>query len=144
MSWQPLGLILLCAANLSLGTIVILHDPNGRKNRLFLLSVLVIVGWISFISLALSPGDLRRTIVLGRFAFAFATAMPCALLWLFLAFKTPDHLGPSRGFKVAAAICLIFVGLSLSPWILSGATQGLTRPDFIYGPLHPLLGIYLV
>jgi PAS domain S-box-containing protein len=144
MSWQPLGLILLCAANLSLGTLVILHDPSGRTNRLFLLSVLVIVGWTSCISLAFLSGDLRLTVVLGRLAFAFATAMPPALLWLFLAFRPPDQLAGNRGLAVAAAICLVFVCLSLSPLIVADATSGQARPNFIYGPLHPLLGVYLV
>lgn len=144
ISWQPLGLILLCAANLSLGTLVILHDPKGRTNRLFLFSVLVIVGWISSISLALSPGDLRLTVALGRLGFAFATVMPFALLWLFLAFRPPGQSAGNYGWGIAAFICLGFVCLSLSPWILSSATHGPTRPNFVYGALHPLLGAYLV
>lgn len=144
ISWQPLGLLLLCAANLSLGTLVILHDPKGRTNRLFLFSVLVIVGWISSISLALSPGDLRLTVALGRLGFAFATVMPLALLWLFLTFRMPGESTRNRGFKAAAVVCLVFVCLSLSPWILAGAAPNRTRPNFIYGPLHPLLGVYLI
>ncbi|HEY7363779.1 MAG TPA: ATP-binding protein [Methylomirabilota bacterium] len=76
--------------------------------------------------------------------FAFATVMPFALLWLFLTFKTPGQSMPSPGFTITAAACLVFVGLSLSPWIVAGAAPNLTRPNFIYGPLHPLLGAYLI
>jgi PAS domain S-box-containing protein len=92
----------------------------------------------------LSPGDLQLTIALGRLGFAFATLMPVTLLWLFLTFRPPEHPVSRRGPYTAVVISLIFVFLSLSPWILEGAAPNATRPNFIYGPLHPFLGVYLL
>lgn len=144
LDWQPLGLILLCLANLSLGILVILHDPNGKINRLFLFTVISIVGWISCISWALSSHNIQFTVALGRVGFAFATLMPFAVLWLLLTFRTPGQSTRSLGFIGAGVTCFAFSCFSLSPWVVEGATPSPTRPNFVYGPLYPFLGAYLI
>ena len=143
-SWEQIGLVLLCFANLSLGVVVFCHDRANQTNRLFLLTVLSVIGWISSISLALSSSLLSITVILGRFGFAFASFMPFALLWLFDTFRSPSRALPSRGFRATQVFCILFVFLSLSPWVVAGAMSGPRRPNFIYGPLHPFLGIYII
>ncbi len=106
--------------------------------------VIIIVGWISSISLALSSSDIRLTVALGRLGFAFACFMPFALLWLVLSFKAPNQSASNLGFIVAGVACFVFACLSLSPWVLRGATPHPARPNFVYGPLYPFVGAYLV
>lgn len=143
-TWDHIGLLVLCFTNLTLGIAVYLHDRKQQTNRLFLLTVLALVGWISSISLALSSADLEVTVRLGRIGFACATPMPFALLWLFETFRTSDNWPRNRGFHIAAVACFVFVAASLSPWVLATARPGPGRPNFVYGPLHLPLGTYIV
>lgn len=140
---QTAGLFLLCVANVGLAIFVVLHDRRAVVNRLFGLSVFSIVGWIISISLALSAKDLSQTVLLGRLAFAFASAIPVTLLKMFQAF--PDSRPPSRrGADVALfGLGAAFILLSLSPWIVAGARPGALRP-FVYGPAYPFFAIYFV
>jgi PAS domain S-box-containing protein len=110
---------------------------------LFLLTVLTVVGWVGAISLALSSAQLAVTILLGRLAFSFATLMPFILLWLFTTFHA-DQYRSSPIFKLSAFLCATFSLLSFSPWVVSDAITGTHRPNFVYGPLHPFLGAYVV
>jgi PAS domain S-box-containing protein len=108
------------------------------------LVVLSVVGWVSSISLALSTTDLHKTLPLGRLGFFFATLMPFSLVCLFRTFHRPAPHYNKSPFVIAATLCFLFAALSISPWVVKGAAHGTGRPNFIYGPLHPLLGAYLI
>jgi PAS domain S-box-containing protein len=143
VGWQQFGLVVLCIANVSLGTLVIVRDSRAPTNRLFLALVLAVAGWIGFISVALSTTDLQSTVSFGRLGFAFVTPVPFLLIRLFQTFKDPS--APSRRTLVPEAIvCGAFIVLSMSPWVVAGATYRSGKPNFVYGPLHPLLAGYLV
>ncbi|HMH51859.1 MAG TPA: ATP-binding protein [Candidatus Acidoferrum sp.] len=143
VGWQQFGLLVLCLANISLGLLVISRDPKAATNRLFLCVVLAVAGWLSFISVALSATDLQTTVSFGRLGFAFVTPIPFTLICLFQTFRGPS--GPRRRTLVLEAIvCGVFVVLSMSPWVVAGATFREGKPNFLYGPVHLVLGGYLV
>lgn len=143
IGWPQLGLLVLCAANVSLGIFVIAHDPRASTNRLFLGVVLAVVAWVGFISTALSSTDLRFTVLFGRLGFACVTTVPFALICLFRTFRGPGE-PRGRGLALEAGFCASFILVSLSPWVVAGATYRAGRPNFVYGPLHPLLAGYLI
>ncbi len=141
---QTLGVFILCTILISLGIFVIQHDRRALVNRLFGLSVFTITGWIISLSLALSAKDVDRTVLLGRLAFAFASAMPFTSLWMFQAFSTPLPRTRKGEVIIPGIFCLGFILLSLSPWVVAGARPGAYRPNFIYGPLHPFFALYVI
>ena len=141
---QGLGTLLLCAVLISLGIIVFLHDRRAVVNKFFMLSVLTIAGWVISISMALSLNDTRQTVSLGRFAFAFASAIPFSLLRMFQAFPVAGLAIRKEEVIVPGFFSLLFVALSFSPWVVAGSKAGALRPNFIYGPLHSLFGTYFL
>lgn len=139
------GILTLCALLLSLGLVVLARDPRALVNRLFALSMLSIIGWIGSISLYLSTRESNPNILLGRLAFASAAAIPFSLLWMFESLAdTFGRRRPSRSLLGAAVACAIFVLLSLTPLIVAGSATATSGRNFIYGPLHPLFGVYFL
>jgi PAS domain S-box-containing protein len=144
MDHKTAGALLVCSAQLILAAVVILNNPRALVNRLFGLSVLTIVGWISAITFALSAQDPSTVVWLGRLGFAFASGIPFTLLCMFGAFS--DEHASVRRRRVAALglFCMLFVALSLSPWIVSGARSVDGHQNFLYGPAHGLFGFYFL
>ncbi len=140
---QPIGLFLLCAINIGLATLILLHNRHSAVNKLFALSVFTVVGWIVSISLSLSARNIHQTIFLGRLAFAFASAIPFTLLWMFQAFKTQSSTANARKTITSGIFCLIFVFSSFTPFIVAGAEYASPRPNLIHGPLYPLFALYI-
>jgi len=138
------GALLVCTAQVILAAVVVLNNPRGIVNRLFGLSVLTIVGWISTITFALSASNSLAVVWLGRLGFGFASSIPFALLCMFAAFS--DERAPVRRRRVVALglFCLLFVLLSLSPWIVAGARSVEGHQNFIYGPAHRFFGFYFL
>jgi signal transduction histidine kinase len=145
MTLQTLGVLALCATLVVLAMFVYLHNRRAAENRRFALAALTIAGWIICISFALVPQSAQTTITLGRLGFAFASAIPFSLLWMFDAFSS-DNGGQKLKLKILlpATCCACFVFLSLSPWIVAGATIQSERASFIYGPAHRAFGIYFL
>ena len=119
MTLQSIGIAILFLALLALAILVLHNNPRANVNRRFALSALAIAGWIVSIYLSLSSQDQTVTVWLGRLGFAFASCIPFSLLAL-------------------------FVGFSLTPWIVGGAQIAATRTNFIYGPLHRAFGLYFL
>ncbi len=141
---QTLGVFILCAILVGLGVFVLQHDRRALVNKLFALAVFTIAGWIINISMALSATDLHRTILLGRLGFAFASAIPFSLLWMFQAFPIRQPNARKGATIIPAVFSLIFIVFSFSSWIVASARSGTIRPNFIYGPLHPFFGVYFL
>lgn len=141
---RAVGLVLLCAINISLALLVIQRNRHSPINRLFCLSVFAIVGWIATISLSLNSTDTSQTLLLGRFAFAFASVIPFGLLSMFQAFETSSSKLGRPSAKIAAFFCCALVAASLGPWVIHDAVMGNDKPKFIYGPLHPFFAAYFV
>lgn len=141
---QSLGVFILCAVLIGLGISVFLHDRRAEINRLFALFVFATVGWIISISMSLAGQDIDRTVLLGRLAFAFASAMPFTSLWMFQAFSASVPTTRQRGVIIPGIFCLLSIVFSLSPWIVTRATPGSPRPNFTYGVLHPFFGVYII
>jgi PAS domain S-box-containing protein len=141
---QSLGTLTLCAVLFSLGLVVVARDPRAQVNRVFAFSMVTIIGWIGSISLYLSTRDSDPNILLGRLAFASAAAIPFSFFWMFesLSERTIAHW--SKGLRWAGLACASFVVLSLTPLIVAGSAGGSTSRNFIYGPLHPLFGVYFL
>jgi hypothetical protein len=141
---QLIGAIGLCIAVTALALFVMLHNPTARVNRRFGVMAFVTGGWILAISLALAASDPETTIRLGRIGFAFASGIPFTLIWMV------DSLSDARTWPrrlrrlIPGCLCLLFVALSLGPWIVSGANPGVPRANFIYGPAHRWFGIYFL
>jgi PAS domain S-box-containing protein len=124
---------------------VVARDPRALVNRLFALSMLTIIGWIGSISLYLSTRESDPSIFLGRLGFASAAAIPFSLLWMFESLDdTPGRPRFSSPVLYAGATCALFVLLSLTPLIVAGSAQAASGRNFIYGPLHPLFGVYFL
>jgi len=144
LTLQGVGIFVLFLALLGLAVLVLLNNPKAAVNRRFSLASLAIAGWIISIYLALSSSDQTTTVWLGRLGFAFASLIPYALLSLFQTFR--DRPRDHRGLLVIlpGAFCVTFVGVSLSPWIVSGSIIDGPRANFLYGPLHKAFGLYFL
>src|SRR5574342_590926 len=141
MDLRTFGVLLLCTTHLCLGTLVVLHNRRALINKLFGLSVVTIVGWILTIFLALSADDPRQILWLARLGFAFASAIPFSLIWMFHAFSTDGVVAKDPRVHLPAALCGLFVVLSFSPWIVMGAADINGHQTVVYGPLHKLFGV---
>ncbi|MBF8261871.1 MAG: hypothetical protein HW376_1400 [candidate division NC10 bacterium] len=144
MDLRTLGVLLLCTTHLCLGTLVVLHNRRALINKLFGLSVVTIVGWILTIFLALSADDPRQILWSARLGFAFASSIPFSLIWMFHAFSTEGVVAKDPRFYIPAALCGLFVLLSLSPWIVIGSAEINGHHTVVYGPLHRLFCVYLM
>jgi hypothetical protein len=144
MDQKTAGALLVCTAQIILAAVVVLNNPRAPVNRLFGLSVFTLVGWISTITFALSAHDRWATIWLGRLGFAFASAIPFTLLCMFSAFSDERaHIHKRRLIGIGLS-CMLFVALSLSPWIVAGARSVDGHQHFIYGPAHRFFGLYFL
>jgi hypothetical protein len=124
-SLQYLGTLVLFAVLFSLGLVVVVRDPRTLVNRLFAFSMLTIIGWIGSISLYLSTKDSDPNILLGRLAFASASAIPFSLLWMFESLEDVAARRWTKTLLAAAAACGLFVALSsLTPFIVAGSATG--------------------
>src|SRR5262245_35915883 len=143
---EALGALVLCATLVALALFVVLHNRRASVNRRFALSALAIAGWIISISSALSSPDPQHTILLGRLGFAFASAIPFTLLWMFSSFAPikSSPRWPNIHVLVPAVSCTLFIMFSFSPWIVAGAAFGPHKANFIYGPLHRVFGLYFI
>jgi hypothetical protein len=144
MDQKTAGALLVCSAQIILAAVVVLHNRRALVNRLFGLSVLTIVGWISTITFALSADDNRVVIGLGRLGFAFASAIPFTLLCMFTAFSDERARIKKGRIIILGLFCTLFVSLSLSPWIVAGARSTDGHQNFIYGPAHRFFGFYFL
>jgi len=143
-SLQSIGTLTLCGILFSLGLLVLARDRRALINRVFAFSMVTIIGWIGSISLYLSTRDSDPNIFLGRLGFAFAAAIPFSFVWMFEALDERIASRDHRGFRWAAASCLLFALLSLSPLVVAGSAAASTGRNFIYGRLHPLFGVYFL
>lgn len=141
---RALGILTLCAILTALGLFVLWRDPNRLVNRLFALAMLTITGWIGSIATALSARDPQVGLWGGRMAFAFASAIPFSLHWMFDALANPSPRRIRLRILVPGLCCSAFIFLSLSPLIVAGWTHDFPRASLVYGPLHPLFAIYFI
>ena len=143
MTVQGIGIFVLFVALLALAFLVLFNNPRATVNRRFTVAALAIAGWIVSIYLSLSSLDPTVTVWLGRAGFAFASCIPFALLSLFRAFSDDQRTRSSLAF-VPELFCVLFVCLSLTPWIVAGAQVTSGRANFVYGPLHRAFGLYFL
>jgi PAS domain S-box-containing protein len=141
---QIIGAATLCVVLVGLAFLVVLHNPRAAANRRFGVAILVTAGWIITISLAFAAREPIYTIWLGRLGFAFASGIPFALLWLVDALSDPKPRAMPARLIVPGLASVTFMAISLSPWIVADTTRGLSRPNFIYGPVHRVFGIYFL
>ncbi|HKW90945.1 MAG TPA: ATP-binding protein [Methylomirabilota bacterium] len=141
---QTLGVLALCATLVGLATFVFFHNRHAAENRRFALAALAIAGWIVCIPFALSGDTVRTTVLLGRLGFAFASVIPFSLLWMFAAFSPDEGRALRLKILIPACACGGFVLLSLSPWIVAGATIYADGGSFTYGPAHKPFGVYFL
>jgi signal transduction histidine kinase len=137
-----LGVLILCATHIALAAFVVFRDHRAELNQRFALCVVPLVGWIMSITFALSATSPAATIALGRLAFASAGLVPLCLLMLFHAFQR-ERTG-SATLRVVAGLAVLLALLSFSPWLVVGAERAVPRPNLLYGPLHPVFGLYFV
>src|SRR5216684_856737 len=140
MSLQTVGVLALCATLVGLAMFVLLHNRHAAENRRFALAALTIAGWIFCISFALASDRLTTIIPLGRLGFAFASAIPFCLLWMFDAFSSDTDQRLRLKILLPATCCVAFVLLSLSPWIVADGVIQPDRASFVYGSAHKLFG----
>jgi PAS domain S-box-containing protein len=144
MSLQTLGVLALCATLVSLALFVFFHNRYAAENRRFALAALTIAGWIICISFSLTAQTADTIVLLGRLGFAFASAIPFSLLWMFDAFSADSGRKLKLKILIPGVSCAGFVLLSISPWIVSGARLHPERASFIYGPAHRAFGVYFL
>ncbi|MGH7410924.1 MAG: ATP-binding protein [Candidatus Methylomirabilis sp.] len=144
MDLRTLGVLLLCTTHLCLGTLVVLHNRRALVNKLFGLSVVTIVGWILTIFFALSADEATHLLWLARWGFAFASAIPFSLIWMFQAFSKDRFSAKDPRVYIPAILCGLFVFLSFSPWIVVGSVEVFGRPTVVYGPAHRIFGVYFL
>lgn len=141
---RTLGALTLSAVLLTLGLLVLVHNPRAKLNRFFGFAVLTIVGWVLAISFALTTTDPLRAATLGRLGFACAATIPFALLCVFHAFPVSPIPTFRRTLFALGLLCLLFIVLSVSPLIVAAARVDVTQAHFIYGPLYPAFSGYVV
>jgi signal transduction histidine kinase len=141
---QLIGAICLCLALVLLAAFVILQHPGGAINRRFGVMVLTSAAWMTTISVALATNDPHYTTLLGRFGFAFASAIPFSLLWMVQALSDSTGRHPAT-LVLLGLLSTAFVAVSLfSPLIVAAATPGTPRANFVYGPAYRLFGVYFL
>jgi PAS domain S-box-containing protein len=143
LSARLLGVLLLSSALTGLGLLVFLNNRRAQVNRLFGLSVITIVGWIVSITIALTLEDLKSAVIFGRLAFAFAGSIPFTFLLVFRAFPIGRTAPTSKLVILPASLCFLFIALSFTPLIVSGAERTHDKTNFVYGMLHPLFSFYV-
>lgn len=141
---QTVGVLALCATLVGLAMLVFFHNRYAAENRRFALAALTIAGWIICISFALSAEKADTTVTLGRLGFAFASAIPFSLLWMFDAFSSDGGKRLKLKILLGASCCAAFIFLSVSPWIVAGAAMQPERASFVYGPAHKAFGVYFL
>lgn len=144
LSLQTIGVLALCATLVSLALFVFFHNRQAAENRRFALAALTIAGWIICIPFALVAHSSDTSIGLGRLGFAFASMIPFSLLWMFDAFSADAGGRLKLKILLPGIACAAFVLLSVSPWIVAGATIHPDRASFIYGPAHRAFGVYFL
>jgi signal transduction histidine kinase len=144
MSLQTIGVLALCATLVSLALFVFFHNRQAAENRRFAVAALTIAGWIICISFSLASQSTDTTTLLGRLGFAFASMIPFSLLWMFDAFSPDSRQRLRLKILLPGISCLAFVLLSMSPWIVAGASIQPERASFIYGPAHRAFGVYFL
>jgi PAS domain S-box-containing protein len=141
---QLIGAISLCIAVTALALFVMLHDTAAQVNRRFGVMAFVTGGWILAISLALAANDAATTIGLGRIGFAFASGIPLTLIWMVDSLSGAPAWVRRLRLLLPSGLCVVFVAISLGPWIVAGANPGTPRANFIYGPAHRWFGLYFL
>ncbi|MGH9426113.1 MAG: histidine kinase N-terminal 7TM domain-containing protein, partial [Terriglobia bacterium] len=129
---------------MSLALFVFFHNRHAAENRRFALTALTIAGWIICISFSLVAQTTDTIIGLGRLGFAFASVIPFSLLWMFDAFSADSGRRLKIKILIPGVSCAAFVLLSISPWIVAGASIQPERASFIYGPAHRAFGVYFL
>ena len=105
VSLQTLGVLVLCATLVSLALFVLFHNRRAAENRRFALAAMTIAGWIVCISFSLQADTPGTIVTLGRLGFAFASAIPFSLLWMFDAFSADSARTHKAAIIIPAAGC---------------------------------------
>lgn len=138
------GILALCLVLVGLGAFVFARDPRASLNRRFALSMLTVSGWIGCISMYLSTRAYEPNLFLGRLAFAFASAIPFMLLWMFESFRESQSPSSAKTLAIPGLFTAVFAILSFTPLIVAASSSDQRGANFVYGPLHPFFGLYFI
>ena len=131
-------------ANISLGGAVLLRQPRRSINRYFALFSFSVAAWTLSNGVAVTYPDSDLAVIVARFAFASASAIPTAFLLFASVFPTKNPPPPKRALTAFLIAGTLSALASFTPLVLRGVTSVDGALHAIYGPFHLPFGIYFV
>ncbi|MBI2467776.1 MAG: PAS domain-containing protein, partial [Candidatus Rokubacteria bacterium] len=137
------GLFIVAVVELALAAVVLARSPHRPVNRWFAAFAGAVALWGAINGVFQLTGNPVVNLIIARAAFAAAALIAVT----FFRFATVfPHPGPgSSGLVQGVKLSGLFIcGLAFSPWIVADVRvqPGTSQP--LYGPLHPLFGLYFV
>jgi hypothetical protein len=142
ISLTALFLALTAVLNLWIGRYIYRRDPRAGQNRAFGFMATTIGAWTTALAFA-HYGSVGHTWAV-RFTFASATLITLGTLTFIerIPVGVIDHSRTRRW--LFTPIGLVLCASSFSPWVVISATPGSNSSKVTYGPLHPVLGAYVI
>ncbi|MBI2877310.1 MAG: GAF domain-containing protein [Candidatus Tectomicrobia bacterium] len=140
------GVLLVAALlNLSLGFIVFLRQPKRVANCTFGAFALALSGWCLTNSLTKMGIGVKGGFMVGKFAFALGSLVPCTFFAFALVFPGDRVDAPTRRWFTAIYLMgVVFAFLSFTPFILKGVVLRPWGLAPIYGVGYPLAILYVI
>ena len=145
MSLVGFSLIFCGLINLFLAIYVFWRRHN-RPQHYALTATIFGVALYNFVLFGISSSvDIATVTLMGRLAFALGAASSTGFLVFTRLFPETAHPRPSRLVILAVALAgSAVVGLSLTPLVQASVEMGVLGKRPVFGPLHPVFGLYLV
>lgn len=135
-------LLFIALLNFSIGMSVYRRNPHAALNRAFAFTATTVALWAT--ALAAARFDPTPYSVIVRLVFAIGSLVPLGVVAFVERFPGSAADPPKKGLSVVLPVALALSFLSFSPWMIRGVSREAYGTQAIYGPLHPLLAIYLL
>lgn len=137
-----LALVGTATLNLAIGVYVYRRNPNAPLNRAFAFTAAAVAAWIGALAFGRYEPSMYHVAI--RFAFAAGSLAPIGVIVFVEHFPTPSPIKVTVVSRVLLATAVALSLISFSPWMARDVVAESHGMQTIYGPLHPLLGAYLV
>jgi len=125
--------------NAIIGAYVFWRNPRGRPHGAFAMMATTTALWTAGVTLTCyGPFNL----VGARLAWAAGSLIPLATLSFVESFPSGNRSG--RGCQILAYLAVPVALLAASPLLIAGVSIEGHTPRITYGPLHPILGAYVL
>src|SRR5262249_25226300 len=135
-------LIIVTSLNFGLGLIVLTKNPKHWVNRSFSLFAISVACWSGAQVTNLLAGE--PAVFWARWSFLMGGTTVLGLVLFFHPFPFQNPLPRTKPFLLIAISALaISLASTLSPWVVSSATNTPKGRVLVYGPLYPAFAAYV-